>query len=108
MEKAGFKVHDGSWTLNGEAPANAHELETMHIAAVSYLSGGDQPGVWVDAFLGQPTTIQVLRAAYDEFISNGEMGEASFEEFIRLAKPNVAVVSPAELSSYLESKREGC
>jgi hypothetical protein len=78
------------------------------VAAVSYASGTNQPGVWVDAFEGPPTTVQVLRSVYEEFRKNGEMPEVSFEEFVRIANPNVAIVTPPELAAYLQAKQNDC
>lgn len=108
LTKAGMKVHDGVWTLDGEAPEGDIDYSTVHVAAVSYRTEADQPGIWVDAFSGLPTRVQVLRELYEEFRGNGEMPDVSFEEFVRLANPNVAIVSPSEIAGYLEARRENC
>lgn len=108
LTAAGLTVHEGAWTIDGESILDEMDLSNVHVVAVSYLSGTNQPGVWVDAFENQPTTVQVLRALYDEFRSTGEMPEVSFEEFVRLANPNVAIVSPSELAGFVEAKQSGC
>ena len=108
LEKDGFKVHEGSWTLDGEPPANVRDLAAVHFAAVSYLSAADQPGVWIDAFPSQPSQVQVMKTLYEEFRSTGEMPEVSFEEFVRIAKPNVVIVTPSEIGNYLDLKQPGC
>ena len=108
LEKDGLKVFEGSWTHDGELSDGMSELATVHVAAVSYLSGEDQPGVWIDAFQSQPTQVQVLKGMYEEFRSTGEMPEVSFEEFVRLAKPTVVVASPPEIAGYLDAKESDC
>lgn len=108
LEKEGVKLFDGVWAHDGEIPSGYSELASVHIAAVSYRGEGEQPGVWIDAFEAQPTQVQVLKGLYEEFKSTGEMPEVSFEEFVRLAKPNVVIASPAEIAGYLEAKEPGC
>ncbi len=41
---------------------------------------------------------------YDEFVEHGELGEVSYDEFVRLAKPTVVIVRPDELASFSEPK----
>ncbi len=108
LKAAGMSVHAGAWALDGDPPHEQARLEEVHVAAVSYLSATKQPGVWVDAYDAKPSTVQVLKALYEEFRENGEMPEASFEEFVRIANPNVAIVTPAELEGYIEAKRPDC
>jgi hypothetical protein len=102
LEEAGLQVHEGEWRL-GEDTGEAQEF---YIAAVSYVSREPKPGLWIDAYEAQPTTAQVLKAMYEEFQSTGEVGGASFEEFVRLANPNVVVVAPEQLQGFLAEKRE--
>ncbi|HLK13724.1 MAG TPA: hypothetical protein VKT78_02880 [Fimbriimonadaceae bacterium] len=107
LTKKGLHVFDGAWSI--EPPEDELRAGSERfVAAVSYVSGESTPGVWVDAYPWQPTQVQVLRALYDEFRDTGEVGEVPFEEFIRLASPNVVIVSPSELEGYLESKNEPC
>jgi hypothetical protein len=51
--------------------------------------------------------MQVLKSLFDEFRDTGELDEISFEEFVRQANPNVVIVSPSELQSFLTQK-DGC
>lgn len=98
-------VFDGAWSLDPpEEPAE--RPGEKFIAAVAYVSAEAMPGIWIDAYPWQPTQVQVLRALYDEFRSTGEVAEIPFEEFIRLASPNVAIVSPLEIDGFVESKAE--
>lgn len=101
LESAGVKVHEGSWgeVADGGAP--------LWVAAVAYRSSEDTPGLWVDTFETKPTTGQVLSELYEEFRETGEVGDVSMEEFIRLADPNVVVLSPEEQAEFARRTR-GC
>ena len=102
FEKAGLKVVEGRW-IPDDAPAAAGEI---HVAAVAYRTEGKMPGLWVDAFPEAPTAVQAVRAMYDEFRETGEVAEVSFEEFMRVAEPNVVLLAPGELRGFAASK--GC
>jgi len=108
LEKAGLKVFEGAWSQDGEEPGEEREFGDLHIAAVAYLAENGLPGVLVDAFEGEPTEVQSLRTIYEEFRSTGEVADVSFEEFVRLAKPTVAIVTPMEIGHYLEAKKGDC
>ena len=103
LTNKGLHVFDGAWSLDPPEEETTRCEETF-IAAVSYVSSEAMPGIWIDAYPWQPTQVQVLRALYDEFRDTGEVGEVPFEEFIRLASPNVAIVSPHEIEGFVESK----
>ena len=105
LKAEGLEVHDGRWTT--DAQLSLEETAPPYIAAVAYESSEDKPGIWLDAYAGLPTSIQVLKAMFDEFRQTGELDEVSFEEFIRHANPNVIVVSPAEIQGFVLQK-EGC
>ena len=103
LEKAGMKIRSGYWAEGDEdvpEPAPA----VPYVASVSYQATKHQPGIWVDAYETLPTPSQVLRTMFDEFSDTGELHEISFEEFVRLAKPNVVIVTPTELLSYVSAK----
>ena len=103
LEKSGMKIRTGYWAEGDEdvpEPAPA----VPFVAAVSYDATNHHPGVWIDAYDALPTAAQVLRAMYDEFSDTGELQDVSFEEFVRLAKPNVVIVTPSELISYATAK----
>ena len=107
LHHQGITLHEGSWSLEVEPIGASTENVMGYIAAVSYRSGESTPGVWVDAYATLPTQVQVLRALYDEFRETGELPEVSFEEFVRLADPNVVIVAPNEIQSFLEKKELG-
>lgn len=107
LKSAGFQVYDGAWSLDApcdeDPPGGPSEA---YIAAVAYHSEGASPGIWVDAYESLPSQVQVLRSLYDEFRETGELGEVPFEEFVRLASPNVVVVAPNEIQGYLTDKSD--
>ncbi|MCC7229540.1 MAG: hypothetical protein IT203_04035 [Fimbriimonadaceae bacterium] len=107
LQKDGMEVRHGYWT-EGEPCDPREDGHHVHVAAVSYRSGEDMPGIWVDAYSDLPSTAMVLKALFDEFKETGEVGDLPFEEFVRIANPNVVIVSPVELERFLESKENNC
>jgi len=104
LTKKGLHVFDGAWSIDPPEEDVRHAGEEIFVAAVAYVSSETMPGIWIDAYAWQPTEVQVLRALYDEFRETGEVAEIPFEEFIRLASPNVAIVSPHEIEGLVETK----
>lgn len=108
LEAAGVVCHAGSW-FDPESPAMATSHIDIYVGAVAYRSSESSPGIWVDVYDSIPTQVQVLRAWYEEFRETGEVNDVTFEDFVRQAEPNVAIVTPTELQSFLEAKfRENC
>ena len=105
LEAAGFTILQGRWGDNEPAFEESHN-STAFVAAVSYHSTEPMPGLWMDAFPTPPTPQIVLRTMFDEFRSNGELGEVSYEEFLKYAKPNVVILSPGDIATYLAQKEE--
>lgn len=103
LEAQGLKVSDGCWALRPEELPVAND-QTAYISAVSYRTRETKPGIWVDAYPQEPSPAEVLRRMYDEFRETGELGEVPFEEFMKLASPNVVVISPNEVRRYLAMK----
>jgi hypothetical protein len=106
LTRSGLEVFEGAWKLSDEVDPDAEGRGDFYIAAVAYKSADTMPGVWVDAHRTLPTQVQVLRAMYEEFRATGELPEVSFEEFVRLSEPNVVVVAPNEIQSFLDKKPE--
>jgi hypothetical protein len=106
LERQGAQVYEGRWSLDEEGPVEGDDLSGAYAVAISYLSGDDKPGAWLDVYPSLPTHMQAIKALYDEFRQTGELGEVSVEEFVRLAKPNVVIASPKELQSFLKQKEE--
>ena len=108
LEDQGMEVFQGSWSLDGSDTSAGMESASLYVAAVAYASEEPKPGLWIDAYQEEPTLGQVMRSMYDEFMANGEVPpDISLEEFIRLANPNVVILSPEQLAGYAEGK-EGC
>jgi hypothetical protein len=105
LAQLGFEVFEGQWSMTDPGDLECEGADP-YVAAVGYASGEGQAGVWVDAYPSLPTTVHVLRTMYDEFRETGELGDVPFEEFVRLAHPNVVIVSPSDLRSYLSDKTE--
>jgi hypothetical protein len=101
LGQAGIEVREGSWGDGSDIP------QALWVAAVAYKSDEDTPGLWVDTYESKPTTGQVLAELYEEFRETGEVGDVSLEEFIRLADPNVVVLSPEEQAEF-SRRSHGC
>lgn len=99
---------EGVWMFDTDGILQEEEQPEAFIGAVAYQSEADEPGLWVDAYPTMPTQAQVLRGLYEDFQSTGEVNDqVSFEEFVRLAKPTVVVVSPNEVRSFVGEKSDG-
>jgi hypothetical protein len=96
----GWQVLDGQWSNDGIEQDEQTAAE-LTVGAVAYHSRDAKPGLWVDAFSEPQTQTQVLRAMYNEMTESGELGDVSFEEFIRLIDPNVVILSPMDLARFV-------
>lgn len=104
LREAGLTVEIGSWlpeAIEGDQAAPA-----AYVAAVAYRSKETKPGVWLNAYTVAPPPSDVLRDLYDEFSETGEIANVSFEEFLRLAYPNVAILTPEEILRYARGREE--
>jgi hypothetical protein len=107
LQSAGLTVLNGEWLDAAEVPLMECEEPPAFIAAVAYRSRESMPGLWVDAFPFEPTQAEVLKELYHEFSTSGELdGEVTFEEFVRLANPNVLILTPHDVIRYVRSKPE--
>ena len=104
LVKAGLTVESGFLSADGASVPDM--AGPMFIAGVAYVSAEASPGVWLDAYPAAPTEMQVLRAMHEEFRQTGELGDVSFEEFVRLAKPTVAIMSPGDAQHFALAKTE--
>ncbi|HEY3783387.1 MAG TPA: hypothetical protein VGL56_20080 [Fimbriimonadaceae bacterium] len=102
----GFTVLNGRWGDGSIELAEAVNGHTAFVAAVAYQSHEATPGLWMDAFPTPPTPLIVLRTMFEEFKANSEIGEVTYEEFVRYAKPNVVILTPGDISTYLAQKEE--
>lgn len=106
LTSAGLTVHQGTWLTAEEILDPTVGSTPTYVAAVAYRSSDEKAGVWIDAYPSLPTQVTVLRAMYDEFRETGEVDDVGFEEFVQLANPNVVIVSPTEIESFLRQKEE--
>jgi hypothetical protein len=105
LKQAGLQASEGEWSLGGEGLEISQVNCELHVGAVAYNSKDTKPGLWVDAFVEPRNQTQVLRAMFDELRETGELGEISFEEFIRLANPTVVLLTPTDLSRFVAQDR---
>jgi hypothetical protein len=103
LDHEGFSVVDGVWR-EGTIQRESAQPAACFIGAVAYRTREESPGLWVDAFPIEPTPATVLQAIYAEFEKHGELGQVSFEEFLRVAKPTVVVLKPEQIAQYLREK----
>lgn len=104
LKEAGFETHDGAWIPDAPVDAEPGQYVDAYVGAVAYESSEGKPGLWLDAYEALPTEVQVLKAMFEDFRSTGQLDEVSFEEFVRLANPNVVIVSPKDLRSFVDQK----
>lgn len=102
----GFEVISGEWMDAAEVPIEGCDDEPPYMAGVAYKSREDMPGIWMDAFPFAPNQSEVLKRMYDEFAETGEIGDVTFEEFLRLCNPNVVIVSPQDMARFARANRE--
>lgn len=102
LEVAGLKVFSGQWSLDGAAEI----VSIPHVTAIAYRTGGDRPGVWLDAHAELRPTGASLQAMYEEFTANGEIRGATYEEFLAVAMPTVIEVTPEMLVGFVRANSE--
>lgn len=102
LEEAGLKVFRGQWSLDG----NAEIVTIPHVTAISYRTGGERPGIWVDAHAGARSTGASLQAMFDEFTATGQMRGTTYEEFLAAAAPTVVEMMPETLVGFVRANTE--
>jgi len=105
LESAGLHVFPGQWSEQ-DSTLNQNGIREAFVVAVAFRSREAMPGLWMDAFATMPTPQIVLRTMYDEFRANDEIGNVTYEEFINLAHPNVVILNPGEVATFLAQKEE--
>lgn len=105
LKEQGLEVVQGVWDEAGSASADSLG-QLPYIAAIAYKSGEEMPGIWVDAYSEPPSPATALKGIYDEFRETGEVGDISFEEFVRLANPNIAILQPTDIERFLGQKSD--
>ena len=104
LEAKNLKVFNGRWSERGSVEEMGLVGGDAVVVAVAYQSRESTPGLWMDAYATMPTQQIVLRAMYEEFRENDELGNVTFEEFVELSHPNVVILSPSEIATYASQK----
>lgn len=103
LERQGFCTMKGTWVTEASLEHLAQLTSETYVAAVAYETRRG-PGLWLDCFPTPPTEGAVLRAIFDEFVSEGMLDEGSFEQFIHEGKPNVRILDPEDIERFLKQK----
>jgi hypothetical protein len=101
LTSEGLSFRPGRWFV----PDGATQI-LPHVVAISYRSGEDKPGLWVEAYPYKPTPGHALGRLFDELTSDGYLENSSLDDFIRLAEPNVVILDPEELSTFMAAFSE--
>jgi hypothetical protein len=112
LRSKGVTLETGAWlptvptqAAQARPPAEGGEAPPeFWIGCVAYQSDEDEPGLWVDAFTEEPSEEDVLRAMFDEFVSSGDLGDATFEDFTREATPTVQIADARDVRNWLRQK----
>jgi hypothetical protein len=104
LKENGLSVHQGRWH-DVAIPEDQLHIPPYSIAAVAYHSAEEKPGLWVNVYSTEPAPIEVLHHLYEEFLATGEMSKIEFEDFIRITKPNVVLLSPQQIESFLRRQK---
>lgn len=104
LEAEGFCTSKGTWVTEASLEHLAQLTSETYVAAVAYETRKG-PGLWVDAFPTPPSEGAVLRAIFDEFVSEGLLDERAFEQFVHDAKPTVRILDPDDIERFLKQKQ---
>lgn len=102
LQEHGLTTESGRWM--SDAAEHDSEQAEIYVAAVAYRSSEAKPGLWVDIFPTKPTTSDVMQAFYEEFSLEGIGTNLTLDQFIKLCEPNIVVLDPTEISSFLAKK----
>lgn len=103
LEAEGHCVARGLWVTEASLEHLAQIANETYVAAVAYETRKG-PGLWIDAYATPPTEGAVLRAIFEEFVSEGLIDERSFETFIAEARPQVRILDPEDLERFVKQK----
>lgn len=98
LQQNNLTIREGAWGGCNQELRNQYSHKNLYVAAISYFSCESKPGLWIHTYQEEPTPAEVLKKIYDEFKEAGEIANTHFEEFLRLACPNVLILSQEQLS----------
>jgi hypothetical protein len=104
LTSQGLIVHEGEWSTEA-VPTEL--LQGFWFAAVAYQSSEERPGLWVDATFEEPSQGAVLTKLVEEVREEAGAPHLTVEEFIRMADPNVVIVSLDEAKGFAQAARLG-
>lgn len=93
---------DGRWTTDQDV--ELMPSSSFWVAGVAYRSHDGKPGLWMDAWLREPSVGEVLNRMYEDFQQTGDLGEASLDDFLRVAEPSVVVLEPEQQLRYAQEE----
>jgi formate dehydrogenase maturation protein FdhE len=105
LGQAALDFANGVWRSDDEV-LDDQAMQDYYVAAVAYRSSEHKPGVWIDAYPHEPNVQEVLQNLYEEFDENGEIADVSFDDFLRLAVPNVEILGPDQTRYFVRRKSE--
>lgn len=103
LTELGHAVRRGRWSTTSETD----QKPDVWVGAVAYESSGERAGLWIDFWRSEPSMSDVLTAMIREFVAEGTIGSEDADEFSVAAKPNIIVVGPDEVATFLASKVGG-
>jgi hypothetical protein len=103
LEAQGLCGSKGTWVTEASLEHLTQLASETYIAAVAY-DTKKGPGLWIDALPTPPSEGAVLRAIFDEFVSEGLLDERAFEQFVHEAKPTVRILDPSDIERLLKQK----
>ena len=103
LDAEGLCSSKGMWVTEASLEHLAQITSETYVAAVAYETRKG-PGLWVDAYSTPPSEGTVLRAIFDEFVSEGILDERAFETFISEARPQVRILDPDDLERFVKQK----
>lgn len=103
LDAEGLCVAKGLWVTEASLEHLAQASNETYIAAVSYETRRG-PGIWVDAYATPPSEGSVLRAIFEEFVSEGLLDERAFETFLAEARPQVRILDPDDIQRFIKQK----
>jgi len=104
LEKENFLVLRGEWSDEADEAVDAVDHLFGAVAAVSYEAAGSKVGLWMDAYPGTPTEIEVLDCMYRELLVNGEIPDVPLEKFTEDIHATVVILSANEIRGYVTAK----
>ncbi len=97
LTSLGHTCRNGVWSTESDHQS----MDELYIAAVAYRTEHKEPGLWVDVYNSAPSPSKVLAKLLDEFNSDGTLDHADNETFQKFASPNIVILNPQHIQSFL-------